>query len=146
MAETLGVVAGGVAVIQIGSQVSSGILKLRALLEEIKNVPPMLARLIDGLEILVPLLAEVEAIQTSFPRGDSGDATLRLCIQHCRRSGQAIADMATSLSQEINSTRRVRRLSASLKVVLNKDTLARLERELAGAIQLLMLAQQSYMT
>ncbi|KAF2174532.1 hypothetical protein K469DRAFT_707637 [Zopfia rhizophila CBS 207.26] len=146
MAETLGVVAGGVAVIQIVSQVSSGILKLRALLEEIKNVPPMLARLIDGLEILVPLLTEVEAIQANFPPGDLGDATLKLCIQHCRRSSQAIADMAISLSQEINSTRRVRRLSASLKVILNKDTLARLERELAGAMQLLMLAQQSYMT
>lgn len=146
MAETLGVVAGGVAVIQMVSQVSSGILKLRALLEEIKNVPPMFARLIDGLEILIPLLTEVEAIQANFPPGDLGDATLKLCIQHCRRSGQAITDMVTSLNQEINSTRRVRRLSASLKVILNKDTLARLERELAGAIQLLMLAQQSYMT
>jgi hypothetical protein len=56
MSGTLGVVASGAAVIQIVSQVSSGILKLRALLEEIKNVPPKIASLTKEIEILVPLL------------------------------------------------------------------------------------------
>jgi hypothetical protein len=132
MSETLRVVASGAAVIQIVSQVSSGILKLRALLEEIKNDPPKIASLTKKIEILVPLLT-VEAIQATFPPGDLEDATLKLCIRHCQRSNQAIADLAVSLSKEVNSTRRARRFSASLKVILHKDTLARLEKELAGA-------------
>lgn len=104
MSGTLGVVASSAAVIQIVSQVSSGILKLRALLEEIKNDPLKIASLTKKIEILVPLLT-VEAIQANFPPGDLGDATLKLCIRHCQRSSQAIADLAISLSKEVNSTR-----------------------------------------
>ncbi len=120
MSGTLGGVASGAAVIQIVSQVSSGILKLRALLEEIKNDPPKIASLTKKIEILVPLLT-VEAIQATFPPGDLEDATLKLCIRHCQRSSQAIADLAVSLSKEVNSARRARIFSASLKVILHNE-------------------------
>jgi len=146
MAEILGVVASGVTIVQIASQVASGILKLRTLIQEVKNIPPTFTHLVQELDILVPLLTEVEALQASLPPTSSGATSFKLCIQHCRRSSQAIEDMASSLNQDINSTRRFKRLSASLKIVLSKNALARLEKELSGAIQLLILAQQAYVT
>ncbi len=145
MAEALAALASGMAVTQLVSQVGSGIGKLRSLLQQIRNVPPMMASLVQQLDLLVLLLQEAETIQSTVSLSGLSDATLKLCIQHCRQSSQAIGDMVTTLNHEINCTKR-RRLSASLKVILTKDTLARLEKDLAGAIRLLMLAQQLYMT
>ncbi|KAL6402037.1 Ankyrin repeat-containing protein [Ilyonectria robusta] len=144
MAEVLAVVASGIAVVQLASQLVSSIAKLKSLVDDIKNVPPMIAHLVQKLEIFVPLIEEVEMIQADFPVGTSGNATLQRCIQYCRTSSQTIAGIVTSLSQQIDSKKGIRRFPASLKITLSEKTLTRLEGELDKTMHLLLLAQQLY--
>jgi len=144
MAEALGLVASSIAVVQIAGQVGEVIIQLNNLWREVKNVSPRIKRLMREVEILDPILLDIERGHMDFPPGYSNDAAVKSCIQYCRSANQAMAELVTSLSGEINSARRLKSNFGSVRAVLKKDTFARLEQELRSAIRLLTLAQQSY--
>lgn len=150
MAEVLGVVASGIAVVDAAGQVGSGIIKLRRLWNEVNNVPDTIKSLMQQLELLAVIMGEMEVMHQSNTR----DATLRpfssqgmeLSMMRCREAMETLEDLVTKLTKHVDSQKRLKRAKAKLKVALGKDDLNQCQGRLSDVVQLLQLAQSCYQT
>lgn len=147
MAEVLGVVASGIAVVDAAGQIGSGIIKLRRLWNEVKDVPYTIKSLMQKLEVFAILLGELETTQQS----STGDAArpfnsqgMRLSMTQCREAIDALDDLVNKLSEHVDSEKRSKRAKAKLKVALAKDNLAQCHDRLKDAVQLLQFALECY--
>lgn len=147
MAEVLGVVASGIAVVDAAGQIGSGILKLRRLWSEVKDVPDTINSLMQQLELLAVVIGEMETIQHS----STGDATrplnsqgMQLSMTRCREAMNVLEHLVSNLTHHVNSQKRLKRAKAKLKVALEKDALNQCHKRLSNAVQLLQVAQGCY--
>jgi len=65
MAEALGVVASGIAVTQLATQVASSVIKLKNCWEQIKNVPTEISYLLREIDSLKLILCHIQDDQAS---------------------------------------------------------------------------------
>ncbi|KAF3019033.1 hypothetical protein E8E14_013459 [Neopestalotiopsis sp. 37M] len=150
MAEVLGGVASGIAVVDATFKIGSGIIKLKRLWDEVKDVPDTIKSLMQRLELLAVVMGEMEAMHQS----NTGDATLRpfnsqgmqLSMMRCREAMDTLEDLVTKLTKHVDSQKRLRRAKAKLKVALGKDDLNQCQGRLSDVVQLLQLAQSCYQT
>jgi hypothetical protein len=148
MAEVLGVVASGIAVVDAAGNIGSGIIKLRRLWNEVKDVPDTINSLMQHLELLAVVMEEMEAMHQSH----TGNATLRpfnsqgmqLSMMRCREAMATLEGLITKLTKHVDSERRSRRAKAKLKVALGKDDLNQCQGRLSDVVQLLQLAQSCF--
>lgn len=150
MAEVLGTVASALAVAEVGIKVGSTIHKLRALWDEIQEVPEEIHQSLREIEILDLLLSDIEydlaAQRSTLNPLLYNDAAAKLSTSYCREALKGLWDLIDELNLEIDSKRKRRRGMARLKVVLKKETLAKLQARLQRAVQLLLLAERAYST
>ena len=109
MAEALGVVASGIAVVQVAGQLGGAVIKLKKLWDEIQGGPRALKDLIDHLEHWDIALATAEAQQQQLPIFApllATNALVALSLQASQRAKQAVSEVADALSEDIQSTRR----------------------------------------
>lgn len=153
MAEVLGLVASGFSVAQVAGSLVTGSLKLKALLDEVKNAPETLRDMLDQLELLTPILCEAtaegnDATSTSasrLPAHSRVQKALRNALRACQTASEQLEFLTTDLMSQVDMARGgVRRKRAMVKVVLKKGTLAQYETRLQKTIQLLTLAQNTY--
>lgn len=150
MAEVLGLIASGLSVAQIAGSIVTTSIKIKALLDEVKEAPDSLKDMLEYIELLTPILCEATTngdesagITNSLPLA----ATLHIqqALARCRAASEQLQLLARSLVSQIDTARGgVRRKRAMLKVVLKKGTLAEYEKRLQRTIQLLTLAQNAY--
>lgn len=154
MAEVLGLVASGLSVARITGSIVTTSFKIKALLDEVKDAPETLRDMLGHIELLAPILCEAAT------GGDDGAGTTNLpqlpatshlqqALQKTLATYQAADDqleiLAGSLMSQINTARGgVRLKRAVVKVVLKKGLLAQYETRLQKTIQLLTLAQNTY--
>ncbi|KAK6224011.1 hypothetical protein LQW54_000157 [Pestalotiopsis sp. IQ-011] len=148
MAEVLGVVASGIAVVDAAGQIGSGIIKLRRLWDEIKDVPETINSLMQQLELLAMVIGEMETMQHS----SAGDAIrpfnskgMQLSMIRCREAMNTLDDLVSKLAMHVDSEKRSKRAKAKLKVALSKDNLAQCHNRLKDTVQLLQFAQGLYL-
>ena len=142
MAETIGVLASGIAVAQLAGEVGSAIVRLKGLWDEIADAPEKIRELIQDLQILDPLLWEIQ-IQFNMnnpPIQDWDDSSARLSMVYCQQALQALSDHVNDLNDEIATSKGIRRKMVAAKLVLRKDVLRKLETKLQSAIRLLQMA------
>ncbi|KAG6362390.1 hypothetical protein INS49_010620 [Diaporthe citri] len=154
MAEVLGLVASGLSVAQIAGSIVITSLKVKALLDEVKDAPEGLRNMLDHIELLAPILCEATA------GGDEGAGTnlallpatshlqqaMQRALAACQAAGEQLELLARSLMSQIEAARGgVRRKRAAVKIVLKRGTLAQYETRLQRTVQLLSLAQSTYM-
>lgn len=146
MAETLGVVASGVAIAQLAAVAGGAVVKLKQLWDEVRDVPENIDLLMQQLDCLDPALWEFEQTvgQSDLPPEIWNDMAARRSAEFCRRALGKLEDLAVDLSTQINSSRRSHRKLACAKAILKKDQLKRLEKQLETAVGMLQLAQQGY--
>lgn len=153
MAEVLGLVASGLSIAQIAGSIVTASLKLKALLDEVKDAPENLRDMLDHIELLTPILCEATAgggdVANTSPPHLSATSHLEQALQKvlaaCQTAGEQIELLATDLMSQIGVARGgVRRKRAMVKVVLKKGKLAQYEMRLQKTIQLLTLAQNTY--
>jgi hypothetical protein len=149
MAEVLGTVASVIAVVQISSQAGSTVVKLRSLWSQVRNVPETIRDLMKEIEILDPIVSEME---TEFGDGVArlspllfDDTAARLSAGYCREALEGLQELVRELVDQIESSQRSKRGVAKLKVVLKKVAVVRLEKRLHRAVRLLNSAQLSYL-
>ncbi|ETS75529.1 hypothetical protein PFICI_12473 [Pestalotiopsis fici W106-1] len=144
MAEVLGVVASGIAVVDAAGQIGSGIIKLRRLWSQVKDVPDTVNSLMQQLELLAVVMGEMETIYQSSPvdasRPFNGQG-MQLSMTRCREAMDALEDLVNKLTQHVDSQKRFKRAKAKLKVALGKDDLDQCHSRLNNAVQLLQVAQ-----
>ncbi|KAI0149031.1 hypothetical protein BJ166DRAFT_536707 [Pestalotiopsis sp. NC0098] len=147
MAEVLGVVASGIAVVDAAGQIGSGIMKLKKLWSEVKDVPETINSLMQQLELLTVVIGEMETIQQS----SVGDAMrpfnsqgMQLSMMRCREAMDTLDHLVSKLAMHVDSEKRSKRARAKLKVALSKDNLAQCHERLKDTVQLLQFAQGCY--
>lgn len=147
MAEVLGVVASGIAVVDAAGQIGSGIMKLKKLWSEVKDVPETINSLMQQLELLTVVIGEMETIQQS----SVGDAMrpfnsqgMQLSMMRCREAMDTLDHLVSKLAMHVDSEQRSKRARAKLKVALSKDNLAQCHDRLKDTVQLLQFAQGCY--
>ncbi|KAI0437203.1 hypothetical protein F4803DRAFT_539652 [Xylaria telfairii] len=144
MAELLGAVASGIAVTQVAGEIVGTCLKIKRLMNELDEMPARLESLLSQVELLAPIISETSVDNSTFPLRASLNGALSNSISHCQMALDELKALAESLSSQIEASRGVRRKIKLVKAMLKKDQLKQCERSLQTAVQLLSLAQQTY--
>ena len=145
MAEIVGTVASGISIGTLVLGVTSSIVKLKSYLDQVHDAPNDIKDLIEELEDLGFILADMEDQQrytTSCVILDS--TSISRSLQQCKRGLDHLKDTTVALSADLDASSRLRRKWGSAKVVLKKAQLDRYRVKLERAITLLNLSHQSY--
>ncbi|KAJ4996284.1 hypothetical protein K4K48_008765 [Colletotrichum sp. SAR 10_66] len=144
MTEVLGVVASALAVAELTGKFGVSIVKLKKLWDEIQDVPEEMNRLMRRLEILKPVLAEMEAefIQQRYKVYHNSAANLS--IEYCRQAVDDLGALAEDLQMKISAAKRTRRNITRLKVSFKKETIRNYQERIDFALQLMSLSQQTH--
>ncbi|KAH8595340.1 hypothetical protein B0O99DRAFT_483128, partial [Bisporella sp. PMI_857] len=137
MAEILGVVASGITVVGVAGKVGDRFIALKRLLNEIHNVPEVIASLMRDIEILEPLLTEMKKDFDDTIATGTASSTARTALSYCRKAMVDLDTMLEDLSVNLKSSRKLRRGKAKMKVVLGKDILDRCKDRLYAAMRFL---------
>ena len=108
-------------------------------------MPQAIRTLIDEIEILNPLISELES-DTTLSLGNSalyGDPSARRSVDFCRCALDGLAAITDDLTVQFNSGKRSRRGIAKVRIVLKKDAWVDYESRLQRVVSMLGLAQQS---
>ena len=147
MAEVFGIVANGLAVVEIAARIGSGAFKLKKIWEEVKEVPQAILDLVDEIDMLNPFISELEADNSLglVDLASHADPSARRSVEYCRRALDEMAKITGELTAQIYSSRRSRRGLSKVKIVLKKDVSANYENRLRRVVSMLGLAQQHYL-
>ncbi|KAK4042343.1 hypothetical protein C8A01DRAFT_13999 [Parachaetomium inaequale] len=150
MAEVLGVVASGIAVTQAAQSLGVIVVSLSRLWREVRDVPETIRQILDDLEVTGDLVGVIEAeFEEAFSESGVSSTPLTklqcLTIQRCRQAHKDLGDLAEDLRADIAASRRRKRISAKVRVVLKKDTLEAYERRLQNALRFLGFAVQMHL-
>ncbi|KAK8010162.1 hypothetical protein PG990_009127 [Apiospora arundinis] len=136
MAEVLGAVASGFSIAQLAGAIIKTGFRIKNLLDEIQEVPGDLRRHLGQIQILAPLLAEID-------HGPSiSNSALTAAAEQCRQAAEELGTLAADLSRHVESSKGLNRRFRALQATLQKNTISRYEKRMEGAIQMLMLALQ----
>lgn len=148
MAEIIGVVASGISIAQVAGKILSTGLEIKCLLDDMTEIPGRLADLLDQVTLLAAIISEISLPDDDFMPASyqaSQNGSLRNAVTYCQKAADQLAELASSLSAQVQTTRGFKRKLGLAKAVLRKEQLAKLENRLSTAVQLLSLAQQTYM-
>ncbi|CCF40308.1 hypothetical protein CH063_02321 [Colletotrichum higginsianum] len=109
MAEVFGVVVSALTVAEMAGKFGASIVKLKKLWDEVQDVPNEIAHLVRQLEILRPVLAEMEAEFSQRTHRVHRDSAANLSMEYCQQAvggagragrGAAVADQYREAVQE----------------------------------------------
>ncbi|KAL4933389.1 uncharacterized protein BDV17DRAFT_298910 [Aspergillus undulatus] len=144
MAEIVGVVSGAITLADASHKAGSGILALKRLWNDIHNVPDYINSLLDRLGLVHLVLTDLQAELSRDQNILNANSAVQLSVQYCSKAIKNLDTLVNELRQRVEDKQRLRRNKARVKVVLEKDAIQRLEREVQDAFQLLGIAQQTY--
>lgn len=146
MAEVVGVVASGATIGALATGITSSIIKLKSYWDQVQDAPDDIHDLIEELEDLSYLLADIEDDQRQNPVSSlilDSTSTSR-CLQHCKQGADRLKELTDSLSADLDASNKMKRKWASAKVVTKKNQIDRYKSKLERAIRLLSLSHQLY--
>ncbi|KAH8781190.1 hypothetical protein F5883DRAFT_169007 [Diaporthe sp. PMI_573] len=152
MAEVLGAVASGLALAEVGLKVGGTVWKLKMLWQQVHEVPQTIRDLMRQIEIMDPILSDHETYLDVQGAGflehlpTHHGSTVTPSAEYCREALNNLRRLVEDLNGAIESEKRSRRTFARMRVVLKKDTIKGFQDRLAMAIELLQLAQVTYLT
>ncbi|KAF4413646.1 hypothetical protein CFRS1_v009288 [Colletotrichum fructicola] len=144
MAEVFGVVASALAVAELTGKFGVSIVKLKKLWDEIQDVSEEMNRLMRRLEVLKPVLAEMEAEFVQQRHKVYHNSAANLSIEYCRQAVDDLESLAEDLQARISAAKRTRRKLTRLKVSFKKDNIREFQERIDFALQLILLSQQTY--
>ena len=146
MAEAIGIVASSVTIGTLVTGITSSICKIRSYWDQIQDAPEEIRDLLEELEDLGCIIADIEEDQQRNPISsiilDSKSSTR--CLQRCRQGADRLRDLADDLSTDISSSNRLSFKRACVKVVLKEAQIKRYRARLKRAVRLLSLSHQLY--
>jgi len=147
MAEVLGIIAGGMSIGQLAGQILVTSIKIKQLFDKIKDGPEVISELIERIKFMVSYLGDFDndSLLSGLPLMSPTYARLMATRQQCQHTLLEMQAIVDDLNSKLQDSRRSKRRLAAVKVVLKAGILAKYERRLSHAVQLLGLAQQSYM-
>lgn len=150
MAEVLGLVAGGINVAQLTSDILRSAAKLKSFWAQIKDVPDDLQQLLEEIDTLGLILCQIESNHKQgglFFDGRVGPSP-NICVQRsfelCQKGVDELDKLVNVLSNTIEEKNGWRKKAGHAKVALKAKELKKLHRRMKNAIRLLNIAYQCH--
>lgn len=146
MAEVLGIVASGIAVGQLASEVTSSIIKLKGYWDQVKEPPSEIRQLlleIDSLNLILCHIQNDQREENILALGSTKvcvDQTLKLC----KEGSDELGGLVRELVEKIDWKTGWRKKAGTAKEVLKKEEIKLIKRRMKNAIRLLSLAYQCH--
>ncbi|KAI1870847.1 uncharacterized protein JN550_004993 [Neoarthrinium moseri] len=149
MAEAIGVVASAFTVAEAAMGVVSVVHTLRKVWDEIQNVPESIEHLMKQVELLDPLIVEMEHDTKTRYGSASSDLkqshVMQKSLEYCQQSTMDLKSLVNDMQSQVSAQRKVSRAVAKVKVIMKKQTLLAYEKRLHNSVTMLMFAQQVYL-
>jgi hypothetical protein len=146
MAELVGVLASGISIGTLATQIGSSIAMLKNYWDEVKEVPEAVNSLLEDIEDLHSILADIDEDQARNPVSslllDSTSTTK--CLTHCRRAAMRLKELVDELGADIDASSTLRKKRAAVKVVLKEKKVERYMNKLERTVRLLTLSHHCY--
>ncbi|KAF9874879.1 hypothetical protein CkaCkLH20_07573 [Colletotrichum karsti] len=145
MAEVFGVVVSAFTVAEMASKFGTSIVKLKKLWDEVQDVPNEISQLFRQLELLRPVLQEMndEFVQQTHKVHENRAANLSM--EYCQQAVGELGRLAEDLQSQVNNAKRTRRNITKLKVSFKKELIRSYQDRIQFALNLLALSQQTYL-
>ncbi|EQB54021.1 hypothetical protein CGLO_06190 [Colletotrichum gloeosporioides Cg-14] len=146
MAEALGTAASVIAVIDLAGKAVTLTFKLKCLWDEVKDVPAALLEKAEELQYLDEILRddEIHAANNPLPTPAWNDAIMQKAMGRARAAMEDLQMTLDAHNSSLEDKRRHRRKFAAARAVLQKDSLAAMERKLDNALRLYRMAENRY--
>ena len=146
MAEVIGLVASGISIAQIASQVASSILKIKDFWDRVKAAPDDINHLLLEVDSFSLILKHIQDDLTrdALPELLFNNDGIRQSLELCRSGAAELEELANELAGKLDAKSGLRMKIGSIRAVLKRDNIKRLKRKLKNAIRLLSLAYQCH--
>jgi len=146
MAEAVGLVASAISIGTLRIQITLSLNQLRSYWNNVKDAPKTFMSLIEDIELLNSILADIEDDQARNPFSSMllDCSSLSRCLEHCRQAAKRLQELIDDLSNDLGSPSKFKKLWASNQAVLKKDKLNQYKDKLKSTVRLLTLSHQSY--
>ena len=148
MAELVGVIASGISIGTLVAQITSSLIKLKSYWDQLPDAPRDIKDLIDELELITSLIADMEDDQRRNPLSStiltSSPNSISKCLQSCKQGADSLRDLTHSIHADLEASGRRRKKWGSVKVILKRDRIDKYQTKLERAIRLLSLSHQMY--
>lgn len=146
MAEIVGLLASGISITTLAVQIANSLAKLKSFWNDIIEAPEDITLLIEELDGLYGLLADIDKHQHLNPISSTvlNGTSISRCQENCRRAATQLKELTDDLSADINTQHKLKKRWASAKVVFKKDKIKKYKSRLKSAIRLLSLSYQCY--
>lgn len=145
MAEVLGVVSSIIAIVGVAGKLGTSTFKLKRLWGEVQDVPTSIQQCIEQLEILAPVIQEMESEFERTREMVRNDTAAKRSLEYSQKAMETLEALIKDMEGRIESARRGKKLLTQLKVRLKRDVLEEHQQRLQFALQLVCLSQQTYL-
>jgi hypothetical protein len=143
MAEVLGVVASGIAIIQLATGIVSGAQKLRRQWCEVRDAPRDIAGTLEEIEILGQSLIVIQSGLDRHGPESASMAVMEKSLELCQKASTNLDAIVSKFAFGPEKSSASRRMT-KLKVLLQRDEINEAREQLQRAIRYLNLAANCY--
>lgn len=145
MAEALSIASSVIAVVQVAGKLGTSTLALKRLWDEVQDVPAGISICIEHLDMLTTTLDDMDGeLQQTRDVAQNSNAGKK-SLQYCHRVKTELEAMVLDMQQQIHDARKGKRTLTKFRVKLKKAAVEEYQQRMQYAIQLLTLAQQTYL-
>ncbi|RNJ55160.1 hypothetical protein D7B24_008938 [Verticillium nonalfalfae] len=135
----------GLGATQFAAELAVTIVKLKRLWDEVQDVPDHIQSILEELEDVDLILQDVEEQINRDEIPDELKSTiLPRVLRSTQRAYRALEELVESLDRQIVSSRGFRRRLVSVRIVIKKPVLEKMESQLRRALDILNMAINSY--
>lgn len=146
MAEVVGIVASGIAISQAAGMILKTSIKIMGLLQHVRDTPEDIYLLLRKIEFLTTILNESNNDRPGgLPVPAALNGALHAAALQCQMASDELSVLALELADEIGRARGLKRGLVAVKVAMRRDSLMVHGKRLSHAVEMLQLAQMSYM-
>lgn len=140
------VISSSITIGALAVSIAKSVVKLKACWEAIEDASDDIHFLVKRVELLSLVLRDIQDDQTQNPvsRLLLDGSTVSTCLETCKAAVDRLGQLADQMTTSIESSRRLKRKCASMRVVLKKNRIERFEAELQSCISLLQLSHETY--
>lgn len=140
------VVASGITIGALAASIAKSVVMLKACWEAIQDASDDVHFLVKRVELLSLVLRDIQDDQTQNPVSSLllDGSTVSTCLETCKAAADRLGQLADKMVTNIESSRRLKRKCASVRVVVKKNKIERFEAELQSCILLLQLSHETY--
>lgn len=121
-------------------RVATLIYQTHQLWQEFRGVSDGISGLVEHLKALEPIFAEIE---DHFSQHDVS-ASFKNCLQLSKQAYDSLGTIVADMREQLQAKKSIKRKYATVKIMLNKSVVERLEQSMSRCMTFLQLAIQAY--